>query len=159
MIDSRKPYRAENLIFNKLDVNKEINSDTTKTGSLEVNVLDSTTNKPIGCALVEISKITVSGEFKENAEGEVLFISRTDSNGNVPNIKLPELNELIPGNYDYYTIAVHLEEYFTAYVFKVQIYPNITSKFVIYLSHRSTGKNKFSFIIQPTVKQVEEQKS
>lgn len=154
MIYSNKPYRAENLLFKKLVMINKVNNDSTaKPGFLEVQVFDRKTHEPIGCALVEISKITVTGSLQENAEGKVIYRHRTDTNGKVTNIELPELNELIPGNYDYYTIAIFLDEYYSAYIFRVQIYPDITAKYDIFLTHRSVGENKFSFTIQPTVEE------
>nr|WP_312578268.1 hypothetical protein [Sedimentibacter sp.] len=157
MIYSSKPYRAENLLFKKTAVNNEVNDDSTaEAGFLEVYVFDSKTHEPIGCAMVEISKIMVTGPSQENAEGRVIYRNRTDSNGNVSNIELPELNELMPNNYDYYAIAIVLDEYYSAYIFRVQIYPGITARYNIYLTHRSVGENKFSFTIQPTVEEEHE---
>jgi hypothetical protein len=159
MIYSSKPYRAENLLFKKLAMINEVTNDYTgKTGFIDVHVFDNKTHEPIRCALVEISKITVTGLLHENAEGIVIYRDRTDSTGNVTNVELPELNELMPNNYDYYIIAVFLDEYYSAYIFKVQIYHGITVNYNVFLTHRNVGENKFSFVTQPIVEEVHELK-
>lgn len=157
MINSRKLYCAKNLIFRNLYINNETGNDNdtdTEFGYLEISVFQNETDEPIENALVRISKITVSGLYEEKAEGRIIVQYRTDANGNVPITKLPALNELDPNNNDLYIAAIHANGYYSAYVFNIQIYPNITASYKIKLSTISAGEDKFNFIIQPSRTQL-----
>jgi hypothetical protein len=161
MTNSRKPYYAENLLFRKLSINNEPSTPTTPSNSsnsstekgfLEVIVFDNKTQEPISCALVQISKITITGQYQERAQGLVIYKHRTDINGKVSNVELPVINELT--SKDFYAISVISDEYYSAFIFRAQVYPNITSTFNVYLNHITTGVNQFEILIQPTMEQI-----
>lgn len=158
MTNSRKPYYAENLLFRKLSINNEpstpsnpSNSSTEK-GFFEVNVFDSITQEPISCALIQISITSITGQYQERVQGLIIYKRRTDVNGKVSNIELPVINELTSN--DFYAISVNSDEYYSAYIFRAQVYPNITSTFNVYLNPITTGVNQFEILIQPTIEQI-----
>lgn len=160
MIYPRKPYKVENSLFRKTSINNEpfafntptLTAPSSEKGFLEVIVFDSKTKEPISCALIQISKITITGQYEERAQGLIIYKHRTDVNGKVSNVELPVLNELT--SKDYYAISVDSDEYYNAYIFRAQVYPNITSTFHVYLSHITTGVNQFEIMIQPTIEQI-----
>ncbi len=149
IINSSKPYRAKNIIINPDIKNQNKKETNNEIGYLEVCVLSSENNMPIENASVRVSIITVSGLYEEKAEGRLVAQHNTDKNGNTTPFELPALNELTPDINDYYIIGIHADGYYSAYIFNVQIYPNITTSYNINLSNISSGEEKFSFIIQP----------
>lgn len=153
MIYSRKPYKVENLIIKK-SIDNNLTNIKNETGHLVINVFHNVVNTPIENATVVISKISYSGEFNERAEGTVIGQYTTDINGSIPFIELPALNELMNDNKDFYIIAAHANGYYSAYVFNVQVYPNVDTIYNIYLSHVSSGEPKFYVIVQPTTKEI-----
>jgi len=160
LIYPRKPYKVENLLFRKVSINNEPFAFNTPTptapssekGFIEVIVFDSKTQEPISCALIQISKITITGQYQERAQGLIIYTRRTDANGKVTNVELPVINELT--SKDSYAISVDSDEYYDAYIFGAQVYPNITSTFHVYLNHITTGVNQFEILVQPTIEQI-----
>ena len=156
MLNPTKPYHAKNLIFNKsAKYNQKENQ--AQTGYIDVSVYQDIVNTPIKDATVRISSILYSGQFNELAEGKLIAVYKTDDNGKVPVTELPVLNELMPGNKGFYIVAVHAEEFYSAYVFNIQIYPDITSSFNVYLSNTTSETEKFNFFIRPTTEQIHRQ--
>ena len=156
MLNSTKPYNAKNLIINKsAKYNQKENQ--AQTGYLDISVYQNIVNTPIKDATVRISSILYSGQFNELAEGQLLVVYKTDDNGQVPLTELPVSNELMPGNRGYYIVAVHAEGFYSAYIFNIQIYPDITSAYSVYLSNITSGVEKFNFFIRPTTEQIHRQ--
>lgn len=126
------------------------------TGALEIQVFDTKSNLPISNAFISISQITYSGPFVEGAEGIVMAELYTNNNG-ILHIHLPALNELISGSNAYYAAVVTKDGYQDIYIFYIQIYPNTTSNYYIYLTPVSSDNIKrFKLTFQPTTRKVHE---
>lgn len=147
-----QPYRTMNSIMEDIENNNYYKANP-ETGFLKVTVHNKLNNDPIKDALVRISKVTITGLYNENAEGNLIVQYRTDEQGNIPIIRLQAYNELSSEN-NFYIIAIHADGYYNAYVFNVQIFPNTTTSYDINLSNRSTGEEKFNFIIQPFRREI-----
>lgn len=152
MTSSRKVYKVKNLLCKNLDLT--INDK----GKLEVIIFHEQFKSPLINALVKIYKVTVSGEYNEIGDGFLIYQFVTDANGKIPVIELPILNELIDGNNDFYYIAVHAVNHYSAYVFNAQIYPEITTTFKISLQFIYTNDEHFQFIMQPTRSEIIEKR-
>lgn len=132
--------------YNMLSINE--------TGVLKIQVLSSIDNKPVPNTLIRISKVSYFGQFNENAEGVVLAKFYTDNNGMIIT-DLPPLNELISDNNDFYIASVLNDQYHNAYIFYIQVYPNISSSYIVYLAPITEEIERFSFIIQPRTSTVQ----
>lgn len=152
MVDPIKPYHAKNLINKSVKYNQRENQ--AQTGYLDVSVYQNVVNTPIKDATVKISSILYSGQFNEFAEGKLIVEYKTDEDGKVPVTELPVLNELMPGNREFYFVAVNADEFYNAYILNIQIYPDKTSVYKVYLSRTSLTEEKFNFIFQPTTEQI-----
>lgn len=153
MIYPRKPHRVNNILYKNSTPYNE-NSNEINTGQLEISVYDYEQNKPVENALIRIFKVSYTGQFNEIGEGILISQYLTDKNGKMPIVNLPEQNELMPNNKDYYTVSVHADGYDNAYAFNIQIYPNIPTSYNIYLSNISSEGEKFHFIIQPKTEEI-----
>ncbi len=118
-------------------------------GYLDVNVFRYVYKTPIANALLRVSKLTVEGLYSEIGRGNYLTIEYSDNNGNFPTVTLPVLT----AENEIYIISVQADEYHTAYVFDVPIYPNISTEYNIYLHHMGIpGSPDYEFILQPRIK-------
>jgi len=156
MIDPTKPYNAKNLIFNKT-VKYNQTENQTQPGYLDISVYQDVENTPIRDATVRIFKVLYLGLFDESAEGKLVAEYKTDKKGEIPIIELPVLNELQPGDKGFYMIAVHADDFYSAYIFRIQLYPATTTTFKVQLIPISSGVERFHFIIQPTTKRIHTQ--
>lgn len=148
MTSSRKVYKVKNLLCKNLDLNMN------DTGKLDLTVFHEQFKSPLINALVKIYKVTVSGEYNEIGDGFLINQFLTDANGKIPVIELPILNELMDNNKDFYYIAVHALNHYSAYVFNAQIYPDITTMYNISLQFIYTSDEHFQFIMEPTRSEI-----
>lgn len=138
-----KPYYIRNLLSRKLE------QHNTETGMLDITVFHEEFKEPLPNALIKVYKISVSGEYNENGAGTLVHQSLTPNNGYLQRLELPVLNELMPGNRDFYFIAIHHPTHHSAYIFNVEIYPNIITSFNVYLNFRYTNEEFFKFNLNP----------
>ena len=138
------------MIKNSYGLNDFIYINNASTGHLQLSVFHNVVNTPIENARVLIFRISYSGIYNEIAEGRFVAEYTTDKDGSTPRINLPVLNELMPGNKDYYYVSVIANGYNDAFIFNVQIYPNILSSYRMYLVHKGYSDVVFNFITQPT---------
>jgi len=158
-----KPYCVKNKIIKKFDKNNRIDDNShNKTqndfGFLEISVYHNVVNEPIEYAKINISLLTISGLYKEKGLGTLITKVATGVNGYAPLIQLPTLNKLQSNkNKDeikMYNIIIQAEGYHSAYIFDVQIYPNITTSYRIHLRHiyeHEDHDSLYEFIIEPTI--------
>lgn len=154
-----KSYRARNTFVKKLEKPENAVNDNIEYGSLEVSVHNFINNEPVEYAEVGISLLTVSGLYNEKGEGRLIATANTDSSGNTPLINLPAINKISrsEGNNvgKIYILTVRKEGYFSAYVFDVQIYANITTSYLVNLKPVRSGENprsQYEFILEPNIK-------
>lgn len=152
MISSRNAYIVKNLLCKNLD------SNLNEKGKLGVTVFHEQFRTPLANALVKIYKVTVSGEYDEKGDGLLINQFITDVNGKIPDVDLPILNELMTDSKDFYSIAVHAINHYSAYVFNAEIYPDITTMYNISLQFIYTSDDKFQFIMQPTRSEIIEKR-
>lgn len=145
MLDSRKPYLARNMLYNKLDF---CNINENGTGKLEISVYHEDFKEPLSNATIKIYKVTVSGVYNENGEGKLVYNFTTDSNGKVI-VDLPAVNELMPDNNDFYYIVVNHPTHYSAHIFNAEIYPDIATQFDVSLKFIYTNEEHFQFMMQP----------
>ncbi|MEL7646805.1 MAG: hypothetical protein AAGU76_01870 [Sedimentibacter sp.] len=139
------------MYFNgSLRSNGCIHMNNAATGFLHITVFHNVVNTVIENAVVSIYKISYHGTYNERAEGRFIAQYTTDKDGATPLIELPVLNELMPGNKDYYYISVSAYGFNDAFIFNVQIYPNILSSYKMYLTHTFYDDVVFNFIVEPT---------
>lgn len=156
------PYRARNMIVKKLDTPE--NTDiydiigSKESGYLQIHVFDNAINKPIENAEINVYLLTISGLYQEKGEGKLIATVTTDVNGFAPILTLPELNRIQQSDndniYRTYMFAVYAKDFFSAFVFDVQIYADITTSYRINLRHISEGEspvNLYDFIIEPSI--------
>lgn len=121
-IDASKPYKAYNLLIEKLENINEF-------GYIKVRVITELGKVPLKDATV-----SVYASLNELIKIETFT---TDEMGNAPIIKLPvaynPLNLQMDPNYYYtdYNLVIELENYYTVAIFDIQIFPDITTVFDI----------------------------
>lgn len=120
--------------------------NASETGILDIRVSDNR-NRPISKAFVSIAKISYTGQYNESAEGIVIAELYTDNNG-IVHIELPVLNELIGSN-EFYSASISDEGYYNAYIYYIQIWPNMAASYEVGLTPRISGVERFKFIFQP----------
>jgi len=122
------------------------NCNLDEAGYLNVNVFRYVLKIPISDAFVRISKLTISGLYRESGMGVYIDTNKSDENGKVPTFKLPVLKD----DNSIYILSVQSPEYHSAYVIDVPIYHNITTTYDIYLRHYTYGGvPDYEFILQP----------
>lgn len=160
LMKSTNPYRVRNMIVKKVDTPEHADIydivGSEESGFLEIGVYHDAINKPIENAEILVYLLTISGVYQEKGEGKLITTVTTDANGYAPILKLPELNRpQQSGNsniYRTYMAAVYAEGFFSAYVFDIQIYPDITTSYRINLRLVSEGETPFThyeFVIEP----------
>lgn len=123
------------------------------TGRLYINVYDNDTNTTIDKAFIRISRISYSGQFNEFAQGMLIGEYITDEDGSFE-IELPELNELLPDNKDFYTVTVRAYGYYNSYIFNIQIYENHSTSYNVYLIPVTQNIELYNIITEPTVRRI-----
>ncbi|HAS90755.1 MAG TPA: hypothetical protein DCS12_00355 [Clostridiales bacterium] len=124
------------------------------TGSLEIKVTDNI-NTPITNALVKIYKMSYEGVYNESAAGLVIVQLYTDNYG-IINITLPPLNELTTPN-EYYAASIYKDGFYNAYIYYIQIYPNIQSMYEVYLNPWIAGQpERIRLFFQPKRRAIHE---
>lgn len=158
MLKNIKPYRARNMFVRKLETPDNLGNENIEYGFLEISVYHNVINEPIENAEVRVSLLTISGLYQERGEGRLITTVKTDVNGYAPRLRLPALNRLQQTENEnvnrLYVLAVEAEEYYNAYDFNIQIYPNITTSYKIYLRHIVEDKDPrshYEFFIEPNV--------
>jgi len=144
MYNNCEPYFIKNRLLNIEGSNHRNDNANKEVGYLEVNVLDLVLQTPVENALVRVSSLTTEGLYNEIGTGKYFAVNRTDSNGDVPIITLPIIENEI------YVLSVNANGYHNAYVIDIPIYPDITTSYKIYLkkvTHES--ESDFEFILQP----------
>ena len=148
MFDKYKPYWVKNRIVNYGF--RELNSiESQVIGHLQVNVFDNFLGTPIAGAFVRVSKLTISGYYRETGTGVFLDVGFSEENGSVPIFELPVLTN----ENETYNLLVQYNDFCPAYIFGVPIYPSITTTYDVYLHHHSmsNGDMHYHFILQPEI--------
>ncbi len=121
--------------------------NTNGTGSLEIKVTDNN-RTPITNALVKIYRMSYEGVYNESASGLVIAELYTNNNG-IVHIVLPALNELMSPN-EYYAAYIYKDGFYNAFIYYIQIYPNIGSIYEVYLTPWIEGQpERIRFFFQP----------
>ncbi len=158
-----KPYRCRNIIAKKnnvppgFDSKENANSQKGETGYLEISVYNNVETNPVENAMIHVYLLTITGQYQEKGEGQLMATVETGINGHSPIIELPTLNKLQhpnePNYIKMYMFSVQAEGYFGAFVFDIQIYPNITTSYQINLRHIERDESPLShyeFFYEPT---------
>ena len=146
MFNTCEPYFIKNKLLNIEGNNFRNDNANEEVGYLDVNVSDLILQTPVENALVRVSSLTTEGLNNEIGIGKYFAVNRTDSNGDVPIVTLP----VIENENEIYVLSVNANGYHNAYVIDIPIYPNITTSYKIYLkrvTHES--ESDFEFILQP----------
>ncbi len=158
MTNANKPYLAKNMIIKKFEIdNNENNTGNDETGFLGVSVFHNVVNEPIENAEVNIYKMNVRGLYNEEGEAKLIAMYMTDKNGKIPLIELSvvsasEVNKSgINLTNSHYFMIVNAFGFYSAYVFDIQIYPNITTMYRVNLSHITSRVPQFKFIFNPKI--------
>jgi hypothetical protein len=90
MYDRYMPYLANNKMFDfrykKLD-----SLESPQVGYLKLNIYRHDIGTPIANALVRVSKLTISGYYRETGTGVFVAVNSSDEKGSVPIFELPVL--------------------------------------------------------------------
>lgn len=162
MIKHIKPYCVRNRIINKSEIsyiqqntNNNVNDEY---GNLKVSIYSNNINNPIENAEVLISLLTVSGLYQEKGEGTLITTFKTDADGYAPLIRLPALNKMLEPSEEnitkLYVMSVFAVGHFNAYVFDLQIYPDVTTSYKIILQNveaHEDPRSHYEFIFEPNI--------
>lgn len=158
MLNASVPYVARNMIAKKLEIDSEKNNvGNIETGFLGVSVFHNVVNEPIENAEVSVFKMDVSGLYNEEGEAKLITMHVTDKDGKIPLIELPVINtpEISKNGINltssHYFMIVNAYGYYSAYVFDIQIYKNVTTVYRINLSHITSRVPQFKFIFNPKI--------
>ena len=128
--------------------------NTNGTGSLEITVTDSI-NIPLSNVLVKIFKMSYEGVYNESAAGLLIAQLYTNNNG-IISIILPALNELSSPN-EYYAASIYKDGFYSAYIYYIQIYPNIQSIYEVFLTPWISGQpERIRLFFQPKRRAIHE---
>ncbi|WMJ78778.1 MULTISPECIES: hypothetical protein [unclassified Sedimentibacter] len=123
-----KPYKVHNLL-NLIPI--------TETGFIKVKVITEFENIPL-----ENSIITIYASLDELIPIETVT---TDGNGDAPVIEIPvaynpNIAEMSP-EYPYtdYNIRVMHENYYPVLIYDIQVFPNITTNFIVHMNRIPTN--------------------
>lgn len=148
MYDRYKPFWAKNKMMS--NSRREINSiEPIEVGYLKINVFHNVFGTPIADAFVRVSKLTISGYYRETGTGIFLDTKTTDENGSVPIFVLPVLTN----ENETYNVSVQNSDFCPAYIFDVPIYLGITTTYDVYMHHYSADESamNYHFILQPKI--------
>ncbi len=148
MSHSSNPYRVRNRLCNKS------NAIPDETGTLDITVYHKDLEEPLSNALIKVYKISVSGQYGEVGEGRLVHQAITDSTGKIPPVKLSAVNELMDDNDSFYSIAIHHPTHHSAYIFNVEIFPDVATKYDVSLKFMYDNEDFFEFIMQPRKSQT-----
>lgn len=148
MASSKKVYKVKNLLC------KDLNLIAEEKGKLDLTVYHEEYHAVLPNATVKIYRVSVTGEYREIGKGVLIHEFVTDENGKIPVVELPILNDLMPDNTDFYYIAVHSSNHYSAYIFNAEIFPNITTNFNVSLEYIYSNEEFFQFIMQPTRSEI-----
>lgn len=142
MMDVSKPYRARNMLVNKLEVENE-------NGVLDIGVFSEENLEPISDATVTIYLYKKRGIYREAATESSLGTYYTDANGKIPIIQLPVIHELEKENTDEYHVKVEKEGFYPVIIMNIEIFPNLTTNYSVGLNPVVTEETHTEFIIIP----------
>ena len=147
MYIKNKPYFLKNNM-NDVKIKELEDNNQDEYGYLNVNIFRYVTRTPIEGAIVRVSKIALTGLYKETGSGTYLYTSKSDQDGKVPVFKLPVLNS----EDEHYIVSVQAYDYHNAYLIDIPIYPDVTTTYDVYLRHYSIGSDPdYEFIMQPQI--------
>lgn len=144
MMDVSKPYRAKNLLVNKLEVENE-------NGVLDISVFSKENLEPISDATVTIYLYIKRGIYREAATENSLGTYYTDTNGKIPIIQLPVIHELNneAENTDEYHVRVEKEGFYPVIIMNIEIFTNLITNYNVGLNPVVTEETHTEFIIIP----------
>lgn len=117
-------------------------------GFLNINVYRHLLRLPIPAAIIRISKLKISGTYREQGSGFYIETKLSESDGSVQTFVLPILKD----ENEMYVVSIQANGFHIAYIFDIPIYPNITTTYDVYLRHFTfTGEPDYSFILQPQI--------
>lgn len=154
MLDINKSHSYKCNKFYKQDINP--------TGFLSITVLNRLNNRPVPFAEVSAYHMNIRGVYGESGEGNLVVKHITDKNGKVPLIELPvlerNLNESFTLNFltnTAYFLTVRHFKYHSVNLMNIQIYPNITTIFNVFLTQLTPLQpRRYEFIITPEKKNI-----
>ena len=92
--------------------------------------------------------MSYEGVYNESAAGLLIAQLYTNNNG-IISIILPALNELSSPN-EYYAASIYKDGFYSAYIYYIQIYPNIQSIYEVYLTPWIAGQpERIRLFFQP----------
>ncbi len=142
------PYLVKNILINHRCRGLD-SIEPVETGFLQINVIRNVLRTPVADAFVTVSKLTISGYYKETGIGVFLDTNTSDETGSVPIFTLPVLTN----ENEMYNVSVIYSDFCPAYIFDVPIYPGITTTYNVYLHHYTShdGVIDYHFILQPNI--------
>lgn len=126
------PYLANNKMLD-LTYKKLKSLESPQIGYLKLNTYRHDTRSPISNAFVRVSKLTISGYYREIGTGVFLAANSSDENGSVPIFELPVLTN----ENEMYNVSVNYLDYCPAYIIDIPIYPGVTTTYDVYMHHYS----------------------
>lgn len=149
MYDRYMPYLANNKMLD-LTYKKLKSLESPQIGYLKLNTYRHDTRSPISNAFVRVSKLTISGYYREIGTGVFLAANSSDENGSVPIFELPVLTN----ENEMYNVSVNYLDYCPAYIIDIPIYPGVTTTYDVYMHHYSMNGDTdidYHFILQPQI--------
>lgn len=148
MYDRYMPYLLKNKTMGLMS--SRLNSiESPQVGYLKLNVFRYDLRTPIAGAFVRVSKLTISGYYRETGRGIFIADSLSDENGSVPIIELPVLTN----QNEMYNVTINYSDFCPAIIFNVPIYSGITTAYDVYLHHYTMDDSDmhYHFILQPRI--------
>lgn len=130
-------------IINKFDTNLG-------KGILSVMALNKMTNEPVAFAEVSVYYFIIRGLYGEQGNANLVARHITDENGKIPLIELPVIDRT--KNPVQYFITVQHFRYHRVNLMNVQIYPNITTSYNVFLMPLTFSPPDYEFIITPELR-------
>lgn len=132
--------------INKCNANNNSNSNE-EIGYLEITVTDSQTGMPIVDVDIEVFKLTVYGEYSEQAISELMVRYSTFSDGTIPTIELP----LIDWPEERYFALLDVFGYYGVTIINIPIYENIKTIYNISMNQITSPRALREYIRTPTM--------
>lgn len=133
-------------IINNVNKSENNNGHHTKSGFLDISIIDVITRTPFKNANIKLYRLTIVGQYAENAEAILIGEYYTDENGKIPLIEL----QVIDYPFNRYYALIDASGYNSVTLLNIPIYENTKSIYDIELNRAIIGEPIREYIRIPT---------